>query len=79
VVESYLAGGVLTAEEVKAGLPRLVRFRGAVQADYFARWIAADDRTGIADPAENEKGLADAERYFVTRSTTFTHSDAYDL
>ena len=65
VVEPYLSGGVLTAAEVEAGLPRLLRFRYAVQADYFARRIVADDRTGIADPAENEKGLADAERFLT--------------
>jgi hypothetical protein len=41
-------------------LPVLLRFRWAVQADYFARRVATDDRTGISDAAENEKGLVDA-------------------
>jgi aminoglycoside phosphotransferase (APT) family kinase protein len=65
VVASYMTGGVLTADEVAAGLSPFVRFRWAVQADYFAHRLVTDDRTGISDPAENEKGLADAERFFA--------------
>ncbi|MEV0562301.1 hypothetical protein [Dactylosporangium sp. NPDC050588] len=44
------------------GVPVPLRYRHAVQADYFARRIAGDDLTGIADPAENEQGLEDARR-----------------
>ena len=40
----------------------MLRFRFAVQADYFARRIAANDLTGIDGPAGNERGLADAWR-----------------
>jgi hypothetical protein len=39
-----------------------LRFRWAVQADYFARRITVNDLTGIAGPHENEKGLEDASR-----------------
>ena len=52
VVPSYLEDGILTADEVAEGLSRFLRFRWAVQADYFARRLVTDDRTGIADPAE---------------------------
>jgi hypothetical protein len=39
----------------------LLRFRWAVQADYFAYRLHVDDRTGIADAEENRVvGLADA-------------------
>ncbi|GAA2124109.1 phosphotransferase enzyme family protein [Glycomyces algeriensis] len=62
LVEAYLAQGVLTRAETERGLLTLLRFRWAVQADYFARRIAAHDLTGIADHAENEKGLDDAHR-----------------
>jgi hypothetical protein len=40
----------------------MLRFRWAVQADYFARRIADNDLTGISGPEENEKGLEDARR-----------------
>ena len=54
----HLEGGMAVAAHVaRAGMLRL---RWAVQADYFARRIAADDLTGIASRAENEKGLEDA-------------------
>lgn len=62
LIEAYLARNALTREEVDRGLLTLLRFRWAVQADYFARRIADHDLTGIADHAENEKGLEDARR-----------------
>jgi homoserine kinase type II len=67
LVEAYLAGSPstsapITRDEVDRGLLALLRFRFAVQAWYFAWRIADDDRTGIDDPAENEKGLEDARR-----------------
>lgn len=40
----------------------MLRFRWAVQADYFARRVSANDLTGISGPEENEKGLEDARR-----------------
>lgn len=60
LIEAYLAKGALTRVEVDRGLLTLLRFRWAVQADYFARRIADHDLTGIADQAGNEKGLEDA-------------------
>jgi hypothetical protein len=52
---------VVSADEVERGLAVMVRFRWAVQADYFARRIATGDLTGIDSAAENENGLADAQ------------------
>jgi Ser/Thr protein kinase RdoA (MazF antagonist) len=62
LIETYLRSGVLPAGEVRRGLAAMLRFRFAVQADYFARRIAADDLTGIAGAADNERGLSDARR-----------------
>jgi len=62
MTDAYLSAGPLTAREIDDGLPVMIRFRWAVQADYFARRIAANDLTGIAGPEENEKGLEDARR-----------------
>jgi homoserine kinase type II len=53
---------VLTRSEVERGLLPMVRFRWAVQADYFARRIVHNDLTGISGPQDNEKGLDDARR-----------------
>ena len=46
-------------------MPVMLRFRWAVQADYFARRIAQNDLTGIDSPAGNEHGLADAHRHLT--------------
>lgn len=62
LVEAYLLEEVLTRSEVERGLLPMLRFRWAVQADYFARRIVEDDLTGIGGPQENEKGLDDARR-----------------
>jgi homoserine kinase type II len=62
LVDAYLDEGVVGRDEVDRGLGPMVRFRWAVQADYFARRITRNDMTGIADAAENEKGLEDARR-----------------
>jgi hypothetical protein len=59
---AYLRAGPLTAREVAVGLPVMLRFRWAVQADYFAWRITAGDLTGITGPEENEKGLEDTRR-----------------
>jgi homoserine kinase type II len=40
----------------------MLRFRWAVQANYFAWRIAENDLTGISGPQDNEKGLAAARR-----------------
>ena len=63
---AYLAAGVLSRAETEEGLALMLRFRWAVQADYFARRIAGNDLTGIAGPQDNEKGLEDARRALLT-------------
>ena len=60
-LSGYLGMVPLPAEELTA-LPTFARFRWAVQADYFARRIWTRDRTGLADPTDNEKGLAKVRR-----------------
>ncbi len=62
MVSAYLSGGVLGAAEVERGMDSMLRFRWAVQANYFAWRIAANNLTGISGPEENEKGLEDARR-----------------
>jgi Ser/Thr protein kinase RdoA (MazF antagonist) len=62
LIDAYLATEALTTEEVDRAVRPMARMRWAVQADYFARRIATDDRTGIDSDAENEKGLEDARR-----------------
>jgi Ser/Thr protein kinase RdoA (MazF antagonist) len=62
MIDAYRAAGLLAAQEIAGGLPVMLRFRWAVQADYFAWRIAANDLTGITGPEENEKGLEDARR-----------------
>ena len=44
------------------GLAPMLRFRWAVQANYFAWRIAENNLTGISGPQDNEKGLEDARR-----------------
>jgi Ser/Thr protein kinase RdoA (MazF antagonist) len=60
----YLGMVPLPAEDLTA-LPAFVRFRWAVQADYFARRLWTRDSTGLADPTDNEKGLAEARRHLL--------------
>jgi Ser/Thr protein kinase RdoA (MazF antagonist) len=62
LVRAYLGEGVLGAAELRRGLAPMLRFRWAVQADYFAWRITENDLTGISGPHENEKGLEDARR-----------------
>jgi homoserine kinase type II len=65
LVDAYLEAGVIAPAEVERALATMLRFRWAVQADYFARRIVTGDLTGIAGPAENEKGLEDAREWFA--------------
>jgi Ser/Thr protein kinase RdoA (MazF antagonist) len=62
LIDAYLRGGVLDRAEVHTGPAPLLRFRWAVQADYFAWRIVEHDMTGISGPEDNEKGLEDARR-----------------
>ena len=61
-VEAYRAAGTLRSAELEHSLAPMLRLRWAVQADYFARRLATDDLTGIADAGENQEGLDDARR-----------------
>ncbi len=63
---AYLASGALSRAEAEDGLALMMRFRWAVQADYFARRITTNDLTGISGPQENEKGLEDARRALLS-------------
>jgi Ser/Thr protein kinase RdoA (MazF antagonist) len=58
-LEAYQSRGLLAEDEL-ATLDVFVRLRCAVQALYFSWRVANDIRTGIADPAENQRGLEDA-------------------
>jgi Ser/Thr protein kinase RdoA (MazF antagonist) len=66
LIRAYLAEGILGAGEVDDGLAPMLRFRWAVQANYFAWRIAGNDLTGISGPHENEKGLEDARRFLTS-------------
>jgi homoserine kinase type II len=63
-LSGYLSAAPLPEEELTA-LPTFVRFRWAVQADYFARRIWTHHSTGIADLSGNEQGLAEARRHLL--------------
>jgi ribosomal protein S18 acetylase RimI-like enzyme len=65
LVAAYLERGAVAAGEVERALEILLAWRWAGQASYFAWRIAHREMTGITDPAENEKGLADAKAYLV--------------
>jgi Ser/Thr protein kinase RdoA (MazF antagonist) len=60
----YAELGPIPAGEIAEHLGTLRRFRAAVQAVYFAGRIASRDLTGVADDAENWKGLDDARGMF---------------
>jgi Ser/Thr protein kinase RdoA (MazF antagonist) len=62
LVEAYLECGVLSAEEVAAGIDVFARFRWAVQADYFAWRTRTDNQVGLEEASGNCRGLADARR-----------------
>ena len=65
LVRAYLDEGTLPADEVERGLAPMLRFRWAVQANYFAWRISVNNLTGISGPEENEKGLEDARRFLT--------------
>jgi hypothetical protein len=69
MTDAYRAKGQLTEREIAEGLPVMLRFRWAVQADYFAWRITANDLTGITGPAENDKGLEDARQALLGEGT----------
>jgi homoserine kinase type II len=63
LIEPYLEQGAVPRAEAERAMWVMLRFRWAVQADYFARRIATHDLTGIDSVAENERGLADARAW----------------
>lgn len=65
LIGAYLGDGILGAAEVEHGLAPMLRFRWAVQANYFAWRIAGNNLTGISGPQDNEKGLEDARRFLA--------------
>jgi Ser/Thr protein kinase RdoA (MazF antagonist) len=67
LVNAYLDTGVIGADEAAGGLAPMLRFRWAVQADYFAWRIVQNNLTGISGPHENEGGLEDARRALSSR------------
>ncbi len=66
MTDAYQSAGPLTPRGAADGLPAMLRFRWAVQADYFAGRITANDLTGITGPEENDKGLEDARRALLS-------------
>ncbi|MDI1466347.1 phosphotransferase [Catellatospora sp. KI3] len=60
LLAGYAATGVVPRAEIEASLDVLLRFRWAVQADYFAARLTTGDLTGIAGQDDNRKGLHDA-------------------
>ncbi|HUC24842.1 MAG TPA: phosphotransferase [Streptosporangiaceae bacterium] len=60
LVSAYLDVGILRADEAAPGLAPMLKFRWAVQANYFAWRIAENNLTGISGPQDNERGLEDA-------------------
>ncbi len=58
---TYRTHGPLGTDEMQL-LDAFRRFRWVVQAAYFAWRLAVRDLTGVADQADNEKGLNDARR-----------------
>jgi Ser/Thr protein kinase RdoA (MazF antagonist) len=66
LVRAYLGDGMIGAAEVEHGLAPMLRFRWAVQANYFAWRIAGNNLTGISGPQDNEKGLEDARRFLTS-------------
>jgi hypothetical protein len=75
LIQAYLAQGTVDRAEVRHGLAPMLRFRWAVQANYFAWRIAENNLTGITGPEENEKGLEDARQSLTARpgSIAATH------
>ena len=65
LVAGYLERGAVAAGEVERALRVLLDWRWAIQAGYFAWRAAQNDLTGLAGPAGNEKGLADAQAHLA--------------
>jgi Ser/Thr protein kinase RdoA (MazF antagonist) len=66
LIRAYLGEGAIQPDEAAHGLAPMLRFRWAVQANYFAWRISEGDLTGISGPQENEKGLEDARLFLLS-------------
>jgi Ser/Thr protein kinase RdoA (MazF antagonist) len=67
LVDAYVAGGVVVRDEVDAALPVLLRFRWAVQADWYARRLAVgasarDVQTSTGVPRQTRAAEPDGDR-----------------
>lgn len=65
LIDGYTAAGPVSAGEVEAALPVLIRFRLASQIDWYARRIAADDLIGGGPTTDNVAGLHRARAALV--------------
>jgi Ser/Thr protein kinase RdoA (MazF antagonist) len=65
LIRAYLDEGTLGPDELQRGLAPMLRFRWAVQANYFAWRITESNLTGITGPEENERHLEDARRFLT--------------
>ena len=72
MTDAHQAAGLLFRQEITDGLPVMLRFRWAVQADYFAWRVISNDLTGITGPEENEKGLEDARLFLAADALNTT-------
>ena len=62
LLDGYLAAGPVDREEVQAALPVMLRFRWAVQADWFARRLAAARAGEAGAPCEAGPEASVADR-----------------
>ena len=67
LVHAYATATRTTAAALLPGVEVLLELRQAVQADYFARRLAADDLTGLDGPEGNLEGLHHARDSFAAR------------
>jgi Ser/Thr protein kinase RdoA (MazF antagonist) len=65
LIAAYRLRGPIRPGEIDAGLASMLRFRWAVQADYFARRLVTDEHAGLATPEDNERGLVDARVHLI--------------
>ena len=65
LIDGYLSAGLMSLDECESALPTMLRFRWAVQADYYAYRIAKVGRTAGTDVARNWEGLHQARDAFV--------------
>jgi homoserine kinase type II len=67
LVGAYAAATGTTAAALPPAVEALLELRQAVQADYFARRLAAGDLTGVDGPEGNLEGLHHARDFFAAQ------------